>query len=184
MTTAKIREGEWRDIPGFPGYQISRDGLLFSTKSNRLIGHANRSSPKAKPYALMTTPTGYKSMTIANLKALAFGPEIPSIEGERWLPAKIGGNIWVSDQGRLWSMSRQMLIKPQLRAGKKYLEYNRTKVHRIVAETFCHHPEGCEEVDHINENKLDNRACNLEWVTQEENIDRYVRNHYNTPRPL
>ena len=175
---------KWRCIPGFPGYIISVGGDLYSLKSKRYIGKDNNSSPNAKRYALLSSPEGYKSKTIANLMALVFGPDIPSHEGERWLPAKMGGNIWVSDQGRLWSMRSQTFIKPQLSAGKKYLMYNGCKVHRIVAETFCHHPEGCNEVDHINENRYDNRACNLEWVTQEENIRRYVRDHYDTPSPL
>lgn len=169
---------KWRCIPGFPGYIISVDGDLYSLKSKRYIGHDNNSSPNAKRYALLSSPEGYKSKTIANLMALVFGPDIPSLEGERWLPAKMGGNIWVSDQGRLWSMSKQDFIKPNLEAGKKYLEYRKVKVHRIVAETFCPHPKGCDTVDHINENRYDNRACNLEWVTQEENQRRYASNHY------
>lgn len=43
-------------------------------------------------------------------------------------------------------------------------------VHRIVAEAFCYRPDGADEVNHINGNKLDNRADNLEWVTREENL--------------
>ena len=42
-------------------------------------------------------------------------------------------------------------------------------VHRIVAEAFCNHPDGKDEVNHINEDKQDNRAENLEWVNHREN---------------
>ena len=43
-------------------------------------------------------------------------------------------------------------------------------VHRIIAQIFCEKKEGATEVNHINGNKDDNRACNLEWVTHEDNL--------------
>ena len=43
------------------------------------------------------------------------------------------------------------------------------KVHRIVALAWCKNPEKKPEVNHINHQKKDNRASNLEWVTSSEN---------------
>lgn len=43
-------------------------------------------------------------------------------------------------------------------------------VHRLVASEFCDNPLKNPQVNHINANILDNRACNLEWVTSSENM--------------
>lgn len=55
------------------------------------------------------------------------------------------------------------------RAGKQY------SVHRIVAEAFISNPCGYAEVNHINEDKTDNRACNLEWCSHIQNSNHGTR---------
>lgn len=45
------------------------------------------------------------------------------------------------------------------------------KVHRLVALHFIPNPRRLNEVNHINNNKLDNRASNLEFCTHKENIN-------------
>jgi len=51
-------------------------------------------------------------------------------------------------------------------------------VHRLIAITFIENPENKKFVNHKNGDKSDCRACNLEWVTYEEN-QKHARDYLN-----
>ena len=42
-------------------------------------------------------------------------------------------------------------------------------IHRLVAIHFIPNPEGLSDVDHIDQNKLNNNLNNLRWVTRSDN---------------
>lgn len=90
------------------------------------------------------------------------------------------GKYSVSSIGRVRSNiaynGRGKILQPHLR--NNYLEINlfdannsrnSHRVHRLVAETFIGRIPDKMQVNHINGNKQDNRASNLEIVTASEN---------------
>lgn len=57
------------------------------------------------------------------------------------------------------------IVKVYYEDGPKYI-----RIHQLVANAFVKKLEGKNYVNHIDANKHNNRADNLEWVTQKENI--------------
>lgn len=101
---------------------------------------------------------------------------------EIWKLIKDFNNYEISNLGRVKSLNynntgRCKLLK--LTPGKHYLQLtickNGTKygkrVHQLVAEAFIPNPDNLPEVNHKNGNKADNTINNLEWVTNQQNID-------------
>ena len=82
----------------------------------------------------------------------------------------------VRDDGTVWSNKRHRELKGTLARNAYHTVYlmfhgeqKCLMVHRLVAEAFCPNPNGYTIVHHKDENKLNNRADNLEWVTSQEN---------------
>ena len=82
----------------------------------------------------------------------------------------------VRDDGTVWSEKRKRQLKGTLARNEYHTIYLfvdgkqiNPMMHRLVAEAFCSNPNNYKIVHHINGNKLDNRAENLEWVSESKN---------------
>lgn len=53
----------------------------------------------------------------------------------------------------------------------KFSKETKKYIHRLVAETFVPNPNNYSEVNHIDENKSNNKAINLEWCTRKYNMN-------------
>ena len=87
------------------------------------------------------------------------------------------GIYQVSDMGNVRNIKYNRPLKPMLDSDG-YLQVDlyrkgkgkRFKVHRLVAAAFTPNPDNKPTVDHINTIRTDNRACNLRWFTQREQM--------------
>ena len=94
----------------------------------------------------------------------------------------------VSDMGRVKSLNynhtgTEKILKP----GKHTCGYlmvslckdgkvEQHKIHRLVAEAFIPNPNNLETVNHKDEVKTNNTVCNLEWLSQKDNLNYGTRN--------
>jgi len=113
--------------------------------------------------------------------------KINSLPGEEWKTVSGYSNHMVSNMGRVLNKETSKFLKPNINGGYYIVmlcdpvskKRNSLKVHRIVAMEFVHNPDPKTKtvVDHASNNKLENAASNLRWVSQKENIHHYVKNH-------
>lgn len=120
---------------------------------------------------------------------LSTGEKIIDLPGEEWTPIKGYEELYeVSNLGRVKSFARwvngskrryareRLRITGDLPNGYPKVELARkgtiktVMVHRLVADAFVPNPHGFDCVHHIDEDKRNARADNLEWISRAGNV--------------
>lgn len=91
---------------------------------------------------------------------------------EVWKPVKGFEEYSVSNYGRVYSIkSGKIMQQKTTRKGYKEIklfkdhERHYFRVHRLVATAFVDNPDNLPFINHIDEDKSNNMASNLEWCT-------------------
>jgi len=96
---------------------------------------------------------------------------------EEFRPIKDFENYAISNLGNVKNIKRNRILTSwEGKRGYKVTSLRRnTKkvdktIHRLIAEAFIDNPAGKPDVDHIDNNKLNNSIANLRWCTTSENM--------------
>lgn len=90
-----------------------------------------------------------------------------------------GGKYQISNYGNVYSLINNVQLKG-VNNGNGYLRVKLNErlfyIHRLVAMAFIPNPKGYKEINHKDENKLNNNADNLEWCSHKYNMIFGTRN--------
>lgn len=103
---------------------------------------------------------------------------------EKFVKVKGYEGYEVSNTGKIKSLKTNRLLKPQKNnCGYLYIlltDHNKkvkiNLIHRLVFDSFIGIDDGLE-INHLDEDKENNRLDNLELITHEDNLKKYRENH-------
>jgi len=96
---------------------------------------------------------------------------------EKWCSIKQWEGYYISNTGRVKNpKGKQVALCENKKRGYIYVYHSNQHMrpralsaHRLLAKHFIPNPENKPQVNHIDNNRLNNKVSNLEWVTAKEN---------------
>ncbi len=181
----------------------SDSDIVYNIPAHKLIAHLFVPRPEGKN-CIEHIDGNMKNNVHTNLRWIyVFKPEKKKCEEikytdeelalELWLDIKGYKNYQVSNLGRVKNKKNGKLLKPKYagsytRVGLFFNNYQKNiKMHRLVANAFIYNPDPINKliIDHIDNNKVNNRSSNLRWVTHKENSTYYTSEFKPEPiRPI
>lgn len=93
------------------------------------------------------------------------------------------GQYAITKDGQVWSHKRKKFLSIIIDSwgyGKVNLskkgKVKAHKIHRLVAEAYIPNPNNLRDVNHLDENKLNNSINNLCWCSHKDNCNYGTRN--------
>lgn len=173
---------EWRPIndAAFKDlYLLSAKGDVYSIKKHSVL--SKRKFKKCPTeYIELSSNLGRNLYQINELMLKTFPEQSSDAPDVEWKTIEIDGEKTVYEVNRVGEVRRinnHRILKPQSHRdgylyvrmrhqGKTIFQY----LHRIVATAFVPNPNGYEIVNHIDENRQNDTANNLEWCDKSYNF--------------
>lgn len=167
---------------GVPHLELFEDGTIFNTITKRVMPFKKgAASPSVECRSALLNKTVH--LTLHILMRRYFNNELLALPEKDRLNLNFMGlsSYSVTRDGRIWSHLQENWMNPKSPNNSGYITLSlhldnkkvfHTKLHRLIALAFVPNPNGFVEVDHLDGNKLNNRADNLEWVSTSENLRR------------
>ena len=197
----KVRELEW----------VERTGVAGTFDASTSVGHyiaTITDDGRGMWFIIGLTTSNYTIGDIDVVRAAAQADyearirsalvEVPAVKGEpepvAWRPVPgFESNYEASNDGRVRSVSSGRELSTSSLAGSGYVKAElwknnvrkQTYLHRVIAETFLGSPpDDKAEVNHIDGNKRNNAASNLEWSSRSENVRHSMYSLGNNVKPV
>lgn len=176
---------------GYPGYRITRDGNVWSDKSNCWLKRYKSRGDIGDYYVKINCPGTRRSVLISQLMSKTF--VIPDLIEQGFAYASCMDSV--DDEIYLVHPDGRLYRGPLMRKSGGWLNHNslitkytrkdgtrvKIKYAQIVAHTFIPNPNNYKWINHKDGNRLNIRADNLEWVEKEIRLYRRKSNVSKSP---